>query len=66
MNLAKALVGTEGTCATIPSATVDLVSRHARAGAGRARLPGRLPRRRPRGWPCSEQRSPTIEGMDAG
>ena len=47
-DLARALVGTEGTCVTMLEATVRLVESPGRPGAGRARLPGRLHRGRPR------------------
>ena len=55
-NLARALVGTEGTLAVLLGATVRLVPTPPRHGAGRARLPRHARRRRRRARRCCRTR----------
>ena len=63
-NVARALVGTEGTCVAVLEAELRLVAEPARAGAGRAGLPGRLRRRRRTCREVLEHGPIGLEGID--
>ncbi len=63
-NVARALVGSEGTCAIILGATLNLVESPAVPHPRRRRLPRHLHRRRPRPRRSSTHKPIGLEGMD--